>query len=613
MSIAPTTNKRRGKPSGPRESSNTSRGGHSALKRESALSTSGGRGRAATKTREPKNEDTVDREYLSSDEDDGNPRIDVKKINTIDDPIVVDDDEDNEEEPITNRKRSNAPRQSYPSWGLKPVTMDRKEHIERSGGIHIDSNDAEMLRKRAKERRDTGLFIRDESEEINTKSSRRKKKTQDVEFISATRKWKGVYTDSEEEDEEVGTKVKAPVSKTKVKKEPRDDQPNIPEATSDSVTIDSSPEAATRTPLPETTFTAKLKPKTLKHSARSAPRATEEELREWTRQNTDIRVVAEELQQNGIHMTPTIPNNTLDPLSPTSTQETTSSVTMVSTTETSATVEPEDKEGRLYVFQFPPLLPDLYNPLESAPAPAPVPILVPESSTAQTPIQIPDSTSTSNPTKTKPSSSKASKTSQAAFTPLDPPKSSTGHPTIKPDPDSSSSNTINNTTNSTSTPPSSYPTKNPPGFVGYLTIHRSRRIRLCWGGFDCDVSRGVEVAFAENAVVVADSSSSFPTSSLNSSNPAAAAAAGKKHSSAMDLDMDMDNNNNAPAIEGMGMRAEGGRMRSEKEGEKEEEDEEEGREAGFQKATSLGSIRGKLVVVPDWGRVLGSSPSSSLS
>jgi len=142
------------------------------------------------------------------------------------------------------------------------------------------------------------------------------------------------------------------------------------------------------------------------------------------------------------------------------------------------------EDGRLLLFQFPPLTPFLIDPGASA-------------AHSDVGIKVENPTSTAAPSVVTASAPAASATASAPA------------PEIKKDPDALP-------------PPSkpelqldglltaSEPTRLPSGYVGKLRIHRSGKVSLDWGGVDMEVRYGTEVDFLQDAVLVETPTTTYP-------------------------------------------------------------------------------------------------------
>ena len=157
--------------------------------------------------------------YVSSegelDSDGGKKKKNIERIN------LISSDEDDEEEGICRsevargKEREQTPH--IPNNLLRPVRIQRQEHVERSVGVNTDASSltSAELRRMAIERHDTGgslLQSGDEAAVLTTPKAKMRRKPKDVEFVRDERKWKGVYQDENDKDLTV-----------KVKDEPTDD------------------------------------------------------------------------------------------------------------------------------------------------------------------------------------------------------------------------------------------------------------------------------------------------------------------------------------------------------------------------------------------------------
>ncbi|KAL2052477.1 hypothetical protein ABVK25_007349 [Lepraria finkii] len=158
--------------------------------------------------------------YVSSEgelDSDGGKRKkkNIERINLI----SSDEEDDDEQGPLSeNAKGKQRERTPHiPSNLLRPVRIQRQEHVERAVGVNTDASSltSARLRQRAKDHQDSvgALFLKeDEAEILTTIKANGRRKPKDVEFVRNERKWKGVYQDEDAQD--------APV---KVKDEPKDD------------------------------------------------------------------------------------------------------------------------------------------------------------------------------------------------------------------------------------------------------------------------------------------------------------------------------------------------------------------------------------------------------
>lgn len=155
--------------------------------------------------------------YVSSDEEPDmveGPRINIEHINLI-------SDEDTEEETASPSNKADGnglhKESKIPNWSLKPIRVDRHAHVDRTIGVNTDASSltSAELRRKAKERGDAegSLFLDGEEDPraIKLEKSSGRRKPKDVEFLRNTRRWKGVWQDSEDE-----------VDEPEIKDEPKD-------------------------------------------------------------------------------------------------------------------------------------------------------------------------------------------------------------------------------------------------------------------------------------------------------------------------------------------------------------------------------------------------------
>ncbi|KAI9816879.1 MAG: hypothetical protein M1827_001524 [Pycnora praestabilis] len=388
--------------------------------------------------------------YISSDEDEittEGPRMDIEQINLV-------SDEEDEEDPIMSKGKGRAKASGALMGGLKPIRIDRREHVERSMGVNTEASStvSSDLRSKGKlENNVGGLFIPSDEPEIPRRKGKERRK--DVEFVKNERKWQGVYQD-EDEDEKV-----------KIKDEPIDtgnaiaeDIPNGPhDISTETPTADDNaafqPVSVSSPKLSNVVLKAKPK-KRRKSGLRDTKRTlqTEEDRQEWARREHDIRLLGEELG-----MMQTAP----DPETATAGAEGEGGAAAEST----ASQAFDRKEGRLFLFQFPPIAPALFDPLlkgESTEEP-------------QQTIDV-DEPPAPNPSKKTPASgSKASKANPAVKT----------EQKLAPKPD----------------PLTAIHPALPLGQAGKLTIRESGRVLLSWGGASLELGRGTDCEFLQDVML----------------------------------------------------------------------------------------------------------------
>ncbi|OJD21982.1 hypothetical protein ACJ73_06674 [Blastomyces percursus] len=323
--------------------------------------------------------------------------------------------------------------------GLRPVRVERQEHQERSIGIDTDASlerSVELRRQakaKAKEKQggDESLFVQDSEEEVDGSSE-----SESDEVVEVTT------------ERVIGNKSYGGIQ---IKEEPTDDgdvlmTDFIPQAMDDSP---ATPDAGPTTP-------AVPKPKTkTKRVIIQDPRSklqTEEERQEYDRHEEDIEHIKQALGTITTHDKPAEGAEGAE-------QE----------DETKAVEAPRDeRSGRLFLIQFPPMTPNLIPP----------PLAADEmdqevvETGAHAPTQQP-----SNP------AIKREPTDELTVP----------RPTVTSDRNAASSRLIT-ATHSTL----------PPGRVGKLNIHRSGRATIDWGGISFELTKGSDVEFLQDAIVASE-------------------------------------------------------------------------------------------------------------
>lgn len=287
------------------------------------------------------------------------PRVNIEHIN-----LISDDDTDGEQ---LEASRVNKGKEyeveikketKIPGWILKPVRVDRLEHVERTAGVlatGLNSITSTELRRRAKERADArgSLFISDDEEPQPAKTTPKAKavkKPKDVEFVRDERRWKGVY-----QEDEAGPRIKD---------EHNDDNQgafddiasvNAPAA---SLQAESGAQALERVEpsIPEKPSADHVnrREQRKRPSSRIKSRLiqpilqTEEDRLEWTRYEEDLRLLSEEL---GFVKPESLQTNSIDPDRDCKTDD-------------GADRSKDKREGLVYLFQLPPIMPKILTAAE---------------------------------------------------------------------------------------------------------------------------------------------------------------------------------------------------------------------------------------------------------
>ncbi|KAL8699830.1 MAG: hypothetical protein Q9201_005777, partial [Fulgogasparrea decipioides] len=295
-------------------------------------------------------------------------KINIEHINLISDDESSDDvlgPGDKEK----GKERLKTPK-SLGSSFMRPIRIDRHEHIERTVGVNTDASSltSAELRRRAKARGEAegSLFLPEDADIMNNTTSRPKgrRKGREVEFIKNERKWQGVYQDDEDDGR--------PVT---IKEEPKeqddamaidDERPSGTAVTQDMLTQDATAKSTDHTlppsnksppPDPQLPHKPKSKHKSKPPKAlalRKPLLQTEEDHKEWQRFQEDIALLRDILQVT------TIDNTDMD-------------IDDDATTEKFKAKITGKKEGLVYLFQLPPILPQIERPRKHVSKPKPQP------------------------------------------------------------------------------------------------------------------------------------------------------------------------------------------------------------------------------------------------
>lgn len=284
--------------------------------------------------------------------------------------------------------------------GFAPVRIQRVEHKDRTIGLNADgvsTKDGSAAKAQA----------RDASPEM--RKSRRKAK--DVEVTGEQHKYKGTYSESSSETGD----------EPQIKEEPKDDtRPTTPEPAHDAATV---PEELLESPVSSPETRRKTKER-IKDPHERPDFQTNEELTEWELHQKDLRILRHELGRL-------------------STKDQDGDAAMAGV----EAQQPEDdpRADKVYLFQFPPVLPDLTHK------------------------QI-------KPDPEGPNADAPAATEPPAAAPTNQLQSSDPEP-------SGNTHTFN------------------PGRVGKLRIHKSGRATLDWGGTPLEMGMGTEASFLQDVII----------------------------------------------------------------------------------------------------------------
>lgn len=374
--------------------------------------------------------------YVSSDEEPDlaeGPRVNIEHIN-----LVSDEESDTEKRGASAHEKGKEPEKEFkiPPWTLKPVRIDRHEHIEKTAGVNTDASSltSAELRRRAKEKGDAegSLFLPDDDEPKGSRTgkSHPRAKLKDVEFVRDERRWKGVYQDDDDNGVEPS-----------IKPEPPDHDHMALDNAPQSLATDSEAVApgADHYEPPSTGALNPLPMKKRSHKSISKLHKpvlqTLEDRQEWARYEEDLRILSEELGPNPKSETPHPSLSAAD------------GGGIIQSN--SATDDPakDKREGLVYLFQLPPLMPKLLPAAEKA-----LLLSLTKADQNHEPHQAPTKIPLKNTLNTEP-----------------PPP-----PKPKSDPDEPFPNQPNTTLLAPHPPP-------PSGRIGKLCLHSTGRVTATWG------------------------------------------------------------------------------------------------------------------------------------
>lgn len=194
----------------------------SSSKTVSGSKTASGRAKA-TKV---KREETFSSVIASDVESEGDEnRINVKEISHI---SLIEDDSDQGEPSSKGKERQTS---RPPLWAIRPVRLEREEHIERSTAVNTDASINSLDRLERKSKHKQGRTSDGERKKSLEKSiDKGKGKSKDIEFLRHKKVWKGAYQEGKDMGDE-----------PQVKEEPSQDDAIDIVAVPDSITNESSP------------------------------------------------------------------------------------------------------------------------------------------------------------------------------------------------------------------------------------------------------------------------------------------------------------------------------------------------------------------------------------
>ncbi|KEQ98186.1 hypothetical protein AUEXF2481DRAFT_471988 [Aureobasidium subglaciale EXF-2481] len=334
---------------------------------------------------------------------------------------------------------------------MAPVRVNRVEHREREKPVATDATKAKAAAEASKPTttESSGEKATTKERTASPELTRGKQRTKEVQVVRSERRWKGAWEDSSDDE-------------ATIKPEP-EDASTITAAPLPAASDIAIKESAS----PETRRKNKGKAPIRRHGLPTEAPAlqTQEERREWERHHLDLEIIRQELGEITLPSTPptTAQKDTegdvkMSEGAVTEEQDLTDGVDATSSLPTqngaSANPPPDRRTDRVYLFQFPPILPSL-------------------------------ATATVKPEPQSPTLSK--KTPHTAETPIDV-DSATSKPAAK---------------QAANVPQSAGQMHNPfpHGLVGKLRVHASGRTTLDWGGTSLQVGMGTDVQFLQDAVV----------------------------------------------------------------------------------------------------------------
>ncbi|MCJ1481571.1 hypothetical protein MMC06_001730 [Schaereria dolodes] len=401
---------------------------------------------------------------ISSDDEldlEEGPRVNIELIN-----LVSDDETEKEAVPAEDKEQEKPVRIARRS--LRPVRLDRNEHIERAIAINTDvsSLTSAQLRKKARERNEAegSLFLASDEEPDSGKKPqvKAKSKSKDVEFIRDERRWKGVYPDEDEK-----------ADFARVKEEPKDDDIEMVTEIADANRVEENHSAPTSgevlpASVPNLTTekvvekpvddpspllsTVKRRRKPPFHDPRPVLQ-TKEDHEEWKRYEDDVTMLGVELGS--------IKANAIS-------APTERAADGDTTTEAELERKKDRKEGLVYLFQFPPVMPSLIR--DDRPAD------VEETQ----PQETRQGANSDPPTDTTRGAAKVVMGTK---------------PAIKTEEAEANLQTSNNLDAFTA-----HGTEISSGYVGMLRVHQSGAVILGWGDLSLELARGGEGELLQDVI-----------------------------------------------------------------------------------------------------------------
>lgn len=381
-------------------------------------------------------------------EDEDVIRVDIENIN------LISEDED-EDEAVSNdpvhQRTSGTGRINHKS-GLRPVRLLREEHKERATIVKNTSVTISQPTPKPQEDLDEGLFVTDGS------SSFYKKEVEDIATDTLEIQIKQEPTLDETLNEISSPSIISHLSKIQTKDSLISSQ-NIHDALNSS-TSKIQPHSNVTLNVESERGLSMKKGQFINKNLKRFVIQSEEDRAEYERHLGDLEILANEL--GSLQKCPSMSTQNLD-----------DEKSIEKTEELQE--ERDKKEGRLYLFQFPPVLPPLFNPLSEEKLDSDSKVKN-EFSEADPELEILESS--------KKGKSKAKET-----------EANTQLPSIKLEVEDEPIDQKKNITERTEI-------IHEEGFIGKLLVRESGRVELCWGGTRLLVGRGVDAKFLTTGVIL---------------------------------------------------------------------------------------------------------------
>jgi DNA-directed RNA polymerase III subunit RPC4 len=398
---------------------------------------------------------TQDRDWFPEPQyphdDDDVAKIDIEAINLI-------SDEDDEPQYSGSRSKSNVYGKGSSKKGLRPVRLHREEHKERVLLVNTESSTKSPP---------------DEDGNLPTND--------DLQPSKNAKEFKGVYQDPDDVQIKDEPRATPEPPELTVKASP-DSKRKIQDAHASTVPINLDPV------LDEETFTSPREKRKVRRPSKNKEKKpviqTEEDRAEYMRHLDDIEILAKELggMQGNINKGKA--------------KDTEGDTAMDNTT--AEDEEQKHGNGRLYLFQFPPVLPELYNPAKDLKPRNPMLVRREEedaAAKAKEELELLGSMSTTGSNSKGKLSSRPDLTGEPAPTaPVAIKKEEEGVETAaekarREEEERKKKNKKADVVHEE-------------GWVGKLIVRESGRVELTWGGTTLLVGRGAEASFLTTGVIV---------------------------------------------------------------------------------------------------------------